>query len=181
MILPLSIINKILDYVSQLDSKYKYILTVNEKSGRLVRKPNKYNKWFKENAIKLIPNPSWIQTDFCIFNELTSIHELDNDDLVFIETVKNKPTCITTCYFKELYTHSSKFETIHGTYIRNHNIIYCNYEDNYAFIYMYSNENKMWLMGKKNSYLWNNGTLIGKILSCDLMNPVFSFINYIPM
>ena len=129
MLLPISIINKILEYVSQLNSKYKYVLTVNEKNGRLFRKPNKYNNWFKENAIKLIQNPSWIQSEFFIYNELTSIHELDNDDdnSVLVESIRNKPIFITSCYCKELYNHSANIQTIHGTYIRNHNIIYCNY------------------------------------------------------
>jgi hypothetical protein len=182
MFIPISIINNILDYLSQIQSTYKYVLFVNEKTGRLVRKPNKYNKWFKENSMKIIQNPSWIQDDFFIYNELTSIHEVDNDDdLVNVETVRNDPICITNCYCKEIYSYSEKLQTIHGNYIRNHNIIYCNFDDYYAFIYMYSNENKMWLMNKKHSYLWKNGTPIGKILSCDLMNPIFSFINYIPI
>ena len=54
--LPITIIHIILDNLSQLESKNKYTLSINEKSGKLFWKPNKYNNWFKQNALKINQN-----------------------------------------------------------------------------------------------------------------------------
>lgn len=189
MILPTSIINIILDNLSQIQNKNKYTLSINEKSGKLFWKPNKYNDWFRKNALKINQNPTLTQSKVKICDILSVIEKTMNQqnyDFLLDTTEYNYYEIIDMydCEIKELYSYPVN-KHIFYDYVRSYDILYISCENGedkyYAFIHMYSNEEKYWLTNmllknKKKSYLWKNGTPIGLIEDCNIFNLIYPYI-----